>query len=196
MGLIRKKTAAGKALDAALKEAGTIECRVGWFETAKYENGTPVAYVAAIQEHGVPARSIPARPFMRPTVQREKPNWDALISNGATQVLEGKTGIQTVMETLGLIASGDVRKTISQVSDPPLSLTTLLLRKYKKKNGAGSVTSAKQVAEAYHNANMQGPRRKSDKTLSVTGVSTKPLIDSSIMFNTLTYSVTRKEHKK
>lgn len=183
--LVRTKTPQGKAFDKLLKEADGIECRVGFFESAKYEDGTSVAYVAAIQEHGVPERSIPARPFMRPTASREKGNWDALLKNGARQVVEGKTGIQTVMETLGLIASGDVRKTISEVYDPPLSLATLLLRKHKK--GGGTV-SGKTVGQKVKES-------KSDTPPTVSGVSTKPLVDSSIMFNSVNYAVTRKGGK-
>lgn len=35
-----------------LKSLDGTSAKAGWFETSKYENGTPVAYVAAIQEYG------------------------------------------------------------------------------------------------------------------------------------------------
>lgn len=45
----------GKGLEELMKrvqEMGRLHTEVGWLDTAKYEDGTPVAYVASIQEFG------------------------------------------------------------------------------------------------------------------------------------------------
>ena len=49
------------------------EIQVGFFETAVYPDGTPIAYVAAIQEFGHGA--IPPRPFLRPAAADNKDKW-------------------------------------------------------------------------------------------------------------------------
>lgn len=161
-----KRTGPGFAtVNAALKELDGIEAKTGWFETAKYPDGTPVAYVAAIQEFGAVTRTdgmglaavaeagqakgvavIPPRPFMRPTVAAKTDEWMALLGRGATAVLDGTTKAPVVMEKVALRAAADVARTISEVFEPPLAASTI-----KAKKGA-----------------------------------TKPLIDSSEMFRTVT----------
>ena len=53
MELRRSNPDAFKTLIAHLKELDSRVAKAGWFSTAKYENGTPVAYIAAIQNQGV-----------------------------------------------------------------------------------------------------------------------------------------------
>ena len=65
-----------KQLLVTLNSLDRINLKVGWFEGAKYEDGTPVAYVAAIQEYGFV--NIPPRSFMRTTVQEKKEAWKKL----------------------------------------------------------------------------------------------------------------------
>ncbi len=52
-----------KRLQKALSAADKSDLQVGWFESAKYDDGTPVAGVAAIQEFGSAKNRIPPRPF-------------------------------------------------------------------------------------------------------------------------------------
>ena len=64
----------GKKLAAFIRRAKTAKARsvggvdVGFFSTAKYPDGTPVAAVAAWQEFGTD-RGIPERPFLRQAIQ-------------------------------------------------------------------------------------------------------------------------------
>ena len=60
------KRTGGKKLQRLLREAGkggVSGVKVGFFSTAKYEDGTPVAAVAAWNEFGT--KTIPERPFFR-----------------------------------------------------------------------------------------------------------------------------------
>ena len=62
-------TKGGGKLQAVLKkaeEARRKQVKVGFFSTAKYEDQTPVATVAAVQEFGAPKASIPERPLLPP----------------------------------------------------------------------------------------------------------------------------------
>ena len=60
------KRTGGKKLRRLLREAGkggVSGVKVGFFSTARYEDGTPVAAVAAWNEFGT--KNIPERPFFR-----------------------------------------------------------------------------------------------------------------------------------
>lgn len=159
MKVTRVVTPAGKNLEVALKNLQGKVGKVGWFEKSKYEDGTSVAYVAAIQEYGYPNGNIPPRPFMRPTIAKKQQEWAKIAESGAKAVLAGKSQVGQVMEAIGLKAAGDIRKTISLITTPPLSPRTIEARR---------------------------SRRADKKTI---GSLTKPLIDTGIMFGTLTNTV-------
>ena len=151
-------TAAGKQLQAALKNLDGKVAKVGWFENSKYpdKKGTQVAQVAAIQEYGWPARNIPPRPFMRPTIIEKEKEWRNLAESGVKAILAGNETIGTVMEKIGLRAAGQVRAKITEILEPPLSPVTIYNR--------------------FH--------RKSDK--KTIGLLTKPLVDTGILLGTCT----------
>ena len=109
----------------AAQELAGLQTKVGYFESNKYPDGTPVAYVAAIQEFGYAEGGIPPRPFFRPTIIRESNNWRALVAAGVRGIPTGKRTARQVMEALGSQAAGDTRKTISEITTPPLKQSTL-----------------------------------------------------------------------
>ena len=153
--VIRETAPAGKALEQALRHLGNKVAKVGWFENSKYEDGTPVAGIAAQNEFGNPSKHIPARPFMRPTIIAQKVAWQKIAENGAKAILADKATIQSVMELLGNKVVFDIQKTISQLTQPPLSPATIAARLARKSNKK-------------HVGNL-----------------TKPLIDTSVMFTTI-----------
>jgi len=143
-------------------ELSGIETNVGWFEGAKYEDGTPVAYIASIHEFGYPEGNIPPRSFMRTTIEEKKDEWDKIAKSGARAVLKGKRTALQVMEGIGLAASGDIRKKITEITSPELKETTI-----------------------------QAKRRKLAKGKTV-GSLTKPLIETSLMLSSLTSTTEKK----
>lgn len=118
-----RRTSNAATLSAHLRELDGVQARIGWFESAKYPDGTPVAYVAAIHEFGT--TTIPARPFMRPTLTEKRPAWMKLLENGAREVLRGNQSASAVLELVALKAAGDIRKTIASITSPPLSPITV-----------------------------------------------------------------------
>lgn len=62
-----------EVLAAKLKQLDGVETKVGWFSSARYETGQPVAGVMAIQEFG--SGPIPPRPFFRTTIAEQKQAW-------------------------------------------------------------------------------------------------------------------------
>ena len=59
-------------LERIPEEFEGMVAQVGFPSGINYEDGTSVAYVAAIQEFGAPAVNNPPRPFMQPTVKAKK----------------------------------------------------------------------------------------------------------------------------
>lgn len=116
--------------------------KVGFFPSSVYEDGTPVAYVATIQEYGVAQKGIPPRPFMRPTIEKQRMTWRAIADQGARSMLAGKATGDQVLEAIGLKAAGDIRRTISQIQSPALKPETIAarLRGYKDKKTVGNLT--------------------------------------------------------
>jgi hypothetical protein len=133
--------------------------KVGWFPSARYEDGTPVAYIAAIHEFGYAAGGIKPRPFMRRTRNERLSAWKELCASGARGIVNGSQTTETVLEGLGMQAAGDIQKTISQIFDPQLKPATIKARM----------------------------RRRSDKR--TTGNLFKPLVDTGLMIGTITYTV-------
>ena len=54
-----------RILRKAQTPGGVKHVDVGFYQTSKYETGSSVPGVAAVQEFGSPAKGIPSRPFMR-----------------------------------------------------------------------------------------------------------------------------------
>lgn len=160
MHVRRVKGQAGALLEKAMKDAERKVARVGWFPSAKYTDGTPVAYVAAIQEYGVPAKNIPSRSFMRTTIAEKQKKWTKTIESGSKAVLRGVATVDEVLEGVAMQAEGDIAKKITQIYTPPLKPATIAARL----------------------------RRRADK--KTIGSLTKPLIDTGIMLNTLSHEVT------
>lgn len=161
-----------KRLQALINDLGEREGMVGWFDSSKYEDGTPVAYIAAIQELGSPANKIPPRPFMRTTAAEQKKAWAKTFNDGSKALLNGTATGEKVMEGLVLQARGDIQAKIASIQEPKLSDITLGLRKYKLGRipgmPAGPVTGKTVGIIA---------AKLKDGSLNTSGVSTKPLIE-------------------
>lgn len=130
-----------KVFEQALSQLKRTELQVGFFPSAQYDDGTKVAYVAAVHEFG--AGHVPPRPFFRPTIAERKPVWDRFIAASIKKVLAGELSAAKMLDELGLAVAGDVKKTISKIKTPPLSDKTVAAkrRKYAKTGvGAGYLT--------------------------------------------------------
>lgn len=99
--------------------------QVGWFESAQYPNGMPVASVALIHEFGAPGANIPARPFLRPTIAEHQAEWREKIIQGIRAVGAGAMTADDVLTQIGALAAGQTRQTISNVREPALAASTL-----------------------------------------------------------------------
>ncbi|MCD1124812.1 hypothetical protein LPW36_01975 [Jinshanibacter sp. LJY008] len=96
---------------------------------------------------------------MRPTVAEKKPGWAAISRQVAKNVVNGAQTATQMMDLLGMKVSGDIAKTITQLTSPPLKPATIRnrLRKRANQHTVGSLD--------------------------------KPLVDSGIMLGTLSHDV-------
>lgn len=159
-GKIDALRAAAKALDGA-------QSKVGWFASAQYEGGQPVAGVAHVQEFGSPKQGIPARPFFRTTAAEKRNEWAQTAADVARAAALGKIPAGRVMEAVAMASAGHVAATISKLTTPPLSPSTVAARKRRLADKGKSLKGAKGGA-------------------GVAGI-VKPLVDSGILINTLAY---------
>ena len=110
----------GRKLDAFLRNArhgkSVKGLDVGFFSTAKYSDGTPVAAVAAWNEFGVQKRGIPERPFFRNAIDAAKGELVDVVAESVdpatlriTRKVAGKVGASMV---------GFIQKSITTLRSP------------------------------------------------------------------------------
>ena len=139
------KRTTNKQAQKALNELASFSNPVGeagWFESAKYEDGTPVAYVASIQEYG--HGPIPPRSFMRTTIADKREEWKGLFMDGAKAVVAGGESAGSVMDKVSSLAAGQVREKISKIHKPPLAEST------KSSRRSRGNTSTKPLVDTGH----------------------------------------------
>ena len=147
------------ALSDIIGNASNKKVQVGWFESAKYDDGTTVAGVAAKNEYGDPSKRIQPRPFLRNTIESKSSEWAGIVDQGAEAVIKGSHTIDNVLNGLGLKSSADIKNEIATGNFAALQQSTIDARLSKKANG---------------------------KTI---GSLDKPLVEEAVMINTITYEL-------
>lgn len=112
-------------LERVPEEFEGMVAQIGFPSGINYEDGTSVAYVAAIQEFGAPAVGIPARPFIQPTVKEKKDTWVTIIEKQLPKVALGKMSAFDVLDLVGISAAADIQTKISSIYTPPNSPATI-----------------------------------------------------------------------
>lgn len=113
-------------LQKSIADIQTKRAAVGFFDTAHYTDGTPVAYVAVIQEFG--HGKIPPRSFMRSTISEQREAWQKTLAQGASRVLADKLTVEQMLEAFGMMAAGQIKKKIAAIMSPGLNPATLAAR--------------------------------------------------------------------
>lgn len=112
-------------LERIPEEFEGMVAQIGFPSGINYEDGTSVAYVAAIQEFGAPAVGIPPRPFMQPTVYEKKDTWTTIIEKQLPKVALGKMSAFDVLDLVGISAAADIQTKISSIYTPPNAPATI-----------------------------------------------------------------------
>lgn len=164
MAVKRTSGPGAKILVNALTGLKQVQGEVGFFASARYEDGTPVAAVFVKNEFGYPPDNIPPRPTMRPTIAAKEKEWRSQFTSGAKAILAGNIDSQGVFESVSALAAGQMRKAIADIQSPSLSKRTVEERKARYAR--------------------QNPKKATPSSLK------KPLVDTKIMINSLTHKVT------
>lgn len=101
------------------------QVKVGFIDGATYPDGTPVAMVASTNEYGRPENNQPPRPFFRNAISEHSEEWSDTVARGISKGFP----VDQVLEVVGAQIQGDVQESISKLIDPPLSPTTLHIRR-------------------------------------------------------------------
>lgn len=161
---VTRKAGKIEALRQTVKALDGAQSKVGWFPSAVYEGGQPVAGIAHVQEFGSPSRGIPPRLGMRNTATEKRPEWAKTAETISRAAAQGKIAPERVMEAVAMAAEGSVRETITKVTSPALKQATIDARKRRLANGGKGAQAS--IA--------------------------KPLVDTGILLNTLTSETTKK----
>lgn len=185
MARVIRQTRGIEQLMTKLDSMSDRKVEAGWFESAKYDDGTPVAGIMAQNELGNPARSIPARPFMRPAAEENKVKWKETAAKGFAAVVQGNKDADQVLNIIGLQAVSDIKNSINSGNHAALSPITIALRKHRnegvKIGGAFVGAVAAAIAEGKTGRGELGDQSFGNKT---------PLQDSGYAISTLVYEVT------
>ena len=108
----------GKKLARLLREAGkggVKGVKVGFFSTARYEDGTPVAAVAAWNEFGT--ETIPERPFFRNALAESERGVSNILAKG----IDTKKMVvdERLAGRVGAYVQGKIRDSITALKEPP-----------------------------------------------------------------------------
>lgn len=154
------------------------ETRVGFLEGSTESDGTSLPMVAAIQEFGAPRVGIPPRPYFRSMVSRHKGEWGGELGKVLPAV---DYDAMTALGRMGERIVGELRQSIVDLSDPPLSEVTVMLRQMKHQDPNLRINRT-VVAEA---------RRRVAAGMSTAGASRKPLVWTGTMFDSADHEETR-----
>lgn len=124
----------GNKLEEFLKDIGkkvaqsaTVE--IGFMEDATYEDGTPVALVAMIQDYGAPAANIPPRPFFRNVIAKESGHWGEDL---AILLKSTNYNAEQALDLMGEEIAGELQDSINEFDSVPLAPATIASKGFDK----------------------------------------------------------------
>jgi len=163
-----KRKSNKKAWEALKQPMSDYLIQAGWFETAKYDNGTPIGGIAAVQNYGATINQnitekqrkflmllgiflkkttttlhivIPPTHFMENCQNKNKEKWKELIKKAWAAVFLGKIEPDKAMEKVGGVIERDLLREITDGNyppDKPLTVKAKLL-KYKDQKTEGDL---------------------------------------------------------
>lgn len=141
-----------KLWNTLTKELSDFEISAGWFENSRYDDKTPIAGVAAVQNYGARIKAsdkykkylhaigihlkkskaefiIPPRPFMDKAQARlDSQEGTEKIMLEVLRVFEGKQTMEKAAHRLGLWAQSVIQEELKAMNSPALSSMTIELR--------------------------------------------------------------------
>lgn len=123
----QKFEAAIREIAASLSTGRTL--RVGFLEGPTYPKGQPVGMIAAIQDGGAPSVGIPPRPFFRNMIAAKQGEWPEAIA-GLLRTTD--YDVDRTLHITGQAIAGQLRQSIIDTNEPPLSPVTIARKGFDK----------------------------------------------------------------
>jgi hypothetical protein len=114
-------------LDKIEQQLKSKTLKVGFPAGATYPEGGSVAVVAYANEMGQPSNNQPPRPFFRKAIAEHQEKWKKI----AVKALRAGESVDNALAYVGEEAVADVKQSIMDLTDPPLSEATLYMRKHR-----------------------------------------------------------------
>ncbi|WP_063653390.1 hypothetical protein [Candidatus Arsenophonus triatominarum] len=114
-------------LDAQEKQLNDLTLKVGFPKEVSYPEGRRVAEVAYMNEFGNPGNNQPPRPFFRNAISAHQKDWSTYLASSMRAGVNAKEAA----ELLGEKVVSNIKDSILTLTDPPLSETTLYVRKHR-----------------------------------------------------------------
>ena len=113
-------------IQAAQQAKGVTELAVGFFATAKYQDGTAVTNVAAWNEFGTRRRDgsqhIPERPFFRNAIKDVEADVRQFLKQATPETM---VVTRKMAAAMGEIVKAAIQKSIRDLDDPPNAPVTI-----------------------------------------------------------------------
>lgn len=84
---------------------------------------TSIALYALINELG--AENIPERSFIRSVVDENRVRYNKFITDGLDGIILGRKTVEQVLNELGIIVKGDIKRKITELKEPPNAPSTI-----------------------------------------------------------------------
>lgn len=124
--VIRHERGTGhEALERTITALAEKQVKVGYFPHSTYPDGTPVAGVAVVQEHGSVARGIPPRPTFGPTIAEGRQMQRDAIAAAVRRAVDGTQTVDQGLDQLGMAIVGEIKQAIAALTSPPLKAATI-----------------------------------------------------------------------
>lgn len=116
-----------KKIRRELKKADGAVVRVGLFNDVRHPDspGLSAASIGTIHEFGAPAAGIPARSFLRSTVDEKRQPHRRLLERLRGDFLDGRRTAENALLTFGELVASDVKKKITDLRSPKLEDATI-----------------------------------------------------------------------
>lgn len=114
-----------RAILAQVDALAKVRVEVGWHADKRHEGGKPTASIAAVHEFGSVSRSIPARPTLGPTVDRNASTYREYLQRLLSEAVSRGKDPEGALRIFGARVASDVKRSINELTAPPLSPATI-----------------------------------------------------------------------
>lgn len=108
------------------KLTNNVELAVGLFGEDRHANDPfTLPEIGAVNEFGTADGHTPARPFMRTAFDENVTKYNTIIKTLLTKVIDGELRPLQMIDQVGILMVGDIKKKITDIRTPPNAQSTI-----------------------------------------------------------------------